>query len=90
MSRTMQDLFSVSSGKSTNGSARSTCDTGTLSCRIVHVFTVVTRSSGLYYPARNRWNGEVADDTDHHEDEVHPIRSIYRIGGNKSATGSHR
>lgn len=42
MSRTMQDLFSVSSGKSTNGSARSTCDTGTLSCRIVHVFTVVT------------------------------------------------
>ena len=42
MSRTMQDLFSVSSGKSTNGSARSTCDTGTLSCRIVHVLAEVT------------------------------------------------
>ena len=81
MSRTMQDLFSVSSGKSTNGSARSTCDTGTLSCCIVHVFSEITCSTCLYHPARNRWNGKVADDADNHKYKVDPIRGIYRIGG---------
>ena len=71
----------MSSGKATDGSAHSTCDTGSLCCGKSHVLAIVTCTSCLYHPARNRGNGEVADDTDHHEDEVHPIRSIYRIGG---------
>lgn len=53
----------VSSGKTANGSTYGTCDTGTLSCRIVHVLAEVTRSTCLYHPACNRGNGEVADDS---------------------------
>ncbi len=46
--------------------------------RLVHVATVASPCHRLDDPARNSGYGEVADDADNHEHDIHPVARIQR------------